>query len=328
MPVQFSIEDVRTPEKLERLLRQFQTVLQEVSGKNTGQADANKLADQLAPMIRDRLQATGSTPLNLQSLLPLGNSAVLGPSSAVNNDVVVFDGTSGTLVKDSGLPYTNIVKGPASATADHLAVFDGATGKLIKDGGAVPSGTGGSFVPLTAPVFGDFAWINQGGATVDTTLGIFLTSATAGAATNDLHILKKAAPSTPYTITIGFVVMKPNSDFTACGVLFRESGTGRLATCAKRYATDNNYAVERYIDPTTFDSTTASRSYETTGPVVWLRITDDGADRISSVSMDGQNFYVLSTTPRTTFLTADEVGFFINPNNGEVGMTLLSWKET
>jgi len=32
------------------------------------------------------------------------------------------------------------VVGPASATDGHLAVFDGATGKLIKDGGAVPSG--------------------------------------------------------------------------------------------------------------------------------------------------------------------------------------------
>lgn len=31
--------------------------------------------------------------------------------------------------------------GPASAADGHLAVFDGATGKLIKDGGAVPSGS-------------------------------------------------------------------------------------------------------------------------------------------------------------------------------------------
>jgi hypothetical protein len=38
------------------------------------------------------------------------------------------------------------VVGPSSATDGHLAVFDGATGKLIKDGGAVPSaGSGGSF---------------------------------------------------------------------------------------------------------------------------------------------------------------------------------------
>jgi len=35
------------------------------------------------------------------------------------------------------------VVGPASATDGHLAVFDGVTGKLLKDGGAVPTGGGG-----------------------------------------------------------------------------------------------------------------------------------------------------------------------------------------
>lgn len=35
---------------------------------------------------------------------------------------------------------TGDVVGPAGATGDNLAVFDGATGKLIKDGGAVPTG--------------------------------------------------------------------------------------------------------------------------------------------------------------------------------------------
>lgn len=37
---------------------------------------------------------------------------------------------------------TGDVVGPASAVDGHLAVFDGVTGKLIKDGGPVPTGTG------------------------------------------------------------------------------------------------------------------------------------------------------------------------------------------
>lgn len=36
------------------------------------------------------------------------------------------------------------VVGPSSAIDDHLAVFDGVTGKLIKDGGAIPSGSSGA----------------------------------------------------------------------------------------------------------------------------------------------------------------------------------------
>lgn len=37
---------------------------------------------------------------------------------------------------------TGDVVGPSSAVDGHLAVFDGVTGKLLKDGGAIPSGTG------------------------------------------------------------------------------------------------------------------------------------------------------------------------------------------
>jgi hypothetical protein len=40
------------------------------------------------------------------------------------------------------------VVGPSSAVDGHLAVFDGTTGKLIKDGGAVPSGGGGGALVL------------------------------------------------------------------------------------------------------------------------------------------------------------------------------------
>lgn len=43
------------------------------------------------------------------------------------------------------------VVGPASATDGHLAVFDGTTGKLIKDGGAVPAAGSGNIGYLNVP---------------------------------------------------------------------------------------------------------------------------------------------------------------------------------
>ncbi len=45
------------------------------------------------------------------------------------------------IVNSSLVPYVPVV-GPALATDGHLAVFDGTSGSLIKDGGAIPS-TGG-----------------------------------------------------------------------------------------------------------------------------------------------------------------------------------------
>jgi hypothetical protein len=47
------------------------------------------------------------------------------------------------------------------------------------------------------------------------------------------------------------------------------------------------------------------------------------------VSTDGQNFKVIHTVGRTDFLTADQVGFFVNDQSNTIaaGMTLLSWKQ-
>lgn len=66
----------------------------------------------------------------------------------------VAPGTSGNVMKSDGTDWvsgtvagTGDVVGPASAIDGHLAVFDSTTGKLIKDGGAVPGGGGGSVPP-------------------------------------------------------------------------------------------------------------------------------------------------------------------------------------
>lgn len=76
MPVQFSTDDLRTPESLERVLRQFQSALDSTRANSKPMTLAD-LAAQLAPLIRDELQATGKTPLNLQSLLPALGLGVL-----------------------------------------------------------------------------------------------------------------------------------------------------------------------------------------------------------------------------------------------------------
>lgn len=115
--------------------------------------------------------------------------AVQGPSGgSVDDNVVVFDGIGGFLVKDSGVsiddlaplespaftglptaptaaPGTNTaqiattafvgseladaVDGPATATDDAIALFDGTSGKLIQDSGVLLA----SLAPLASPTF-------------------------------------------------------------------------------------------------------------------------------------------------------------------------------
>jgi hypothetical protein len=60
--------------------------------------------------------------------------AVEGPAAVVTDGrVVVFDGTTGRLVKQGTQLATALVVGPASVTADRIALFDGTTGKLVKE---------------------------------------------------------------------------------------------------------------------------------------------------------------------------------------------------
>lgn len=190
----------------------------------------------------------------------------------------------------------------------------------------------GPIFPMTQPVDGDFAWVNQGGATVSATKGgIFLLAPTSG--TDNLRVRIQSAPATPYTVTAAILPLFPFQDFYAAGLVFRESGTGELANFAiasnsSVSTTSMSLFVGKYNSPTSFSATYTNVDWKNYG-VLWLRIADDGANRICSVSNDGQNFLQIHTVGRTDFLTADQIGFYMQVVNTTYtgGVLLLSWLE-
>jgi len=64
---------------------------------------------------------------------------VSGPGSSTNNRVASFDGLSGKLIKDSGVLVSELgdVNGPGSSVANRIATFSNLSGKLIKDSGVL-----------------------------------------------------------------------------------------------------------------------------------------------------------------------------------------------
>jgi len=189
----------------------------------------------------------------------------------------------------------------------------------------------GPVYPMTQPISGDFAWVNQGGASVTTTYGGIFLNAPAGAG-NNLRIRKKAAPSTPYVIIIAFIPLFPektaNSD---CGFCWRQSSDGKLITLGYTIGgSDTVITSADWTNPTTYNAGNFDRlrGYAIQDSLWWLWAEDNGTNRITKFSKDGQNWYQTSSESRTTFLTADEVGFYCNANNATYpsGMTLLSWK--
>lgn len=188
----------------------------------------------------------------------------------------------------------------------------------------------GPIFPCIAPINGDFAWVNQGGASVDTTYGGVFLLAPAGAGDN-CRIRKKAAPSTPYTITALFLPRMFGIAYCAFGLVFRNASSGSCHTFSLTYIGNFLFASTYWTNATTWagDYWTGGGFYEMLEHPVWLRIADNGTNRICSWSTDGRHWLVLHTIGRTDWLTADEVGFYVNANNATWNQAtlLLSWEE-
>jgi hypothetical protein len=100
--IQFSVEDLKTPVDLERVLRQFQAAIT-VAGTTGPAATAAPMslaaeAAALAPLISQQLQLGGSAPLNLTGLLSGGSSALIEDTHA--NRLAVY-----TPPKSAGLVF-------------------------------------------------------------------------------------------------------------------------------------------------------------------------------------------------------------------------------
>ena len=194
-------------------------------------------------------------------------------------------------------------------------------------------GSSGNLYTFTDPRIPTFTWINQGGAT-ETITGakVYLEAPIDG--TFSMRIRMKAAPATPYTLTIGFLAHLLSVNSASVGPIWRESSSGKIVACAlsaNAAASGTNLSPFKATSPTVF-----SASYVTGPPlnavpngVFFLRIADDGVNRTCWYSRDGDNFILFHTVGRTDFLTADEIGFFANEQTGAypAGIALASWKE-
>jgi hypothetical protein len=66
-------------------------------------------------------------------------ATVLGPASATDGHLAVFDSTTGKLVKDGGAPATGNVAGAASSTDNAVVRFDSTGGKTLQNSGVTIS---------------------------------------------------------------------------------------------------------------------------------------------------------------------------------------------
>jgi len=170
---------------------------------------------------------------------------------------------------------------------------------------------------FTPPDSGDFTWVNQGTATVAASKGMMVLAPPSVASGENIRALVKAAPGTPYEITVAMMALSPAytsaSAMAQYGICWRESGSGKLLLYGPwmaSYPTTFNYT--QMTGPTAVSSNILQLSMPAQS-IVWIRFSDDGTNRTVKISMDGFNFEpVAAPQGRTTFLTADQVGVFAN----------------
>lgn len=170
------------------------------------------------------------------------------------------------------------------------------------------------------------SWTDSKGGILGTVTGL-------SPSVNDLHLLVKAAPATPYSQIVHFFPRIQNGNFSGCGVVWRESSTGNIQTFNINFSTptnDLNLLARNWTEAAgpvytlSSDALPVNRDYSFihSGNGIWLRLADDGVNRTYAYSTDGTNFLTLVSTIRTSFITPDEIGLMIGnmSNTGEVGL--------
>jgi hypothetical protein len=198
----------------------------------------------------------------------------------------------------------------------------------------------GPIYPFTAPDNAGFSWANQGGAAVTALLDyINLNGPAQASGSFSYRVRYKTAPATPWKLTV-FCLHDIYSSiaFLKCGLVFRQSSDGKLEVFEwEGGSTLMTLRVNKMASPTSNagGGVYASDTTVSTTFMNWMRIQDDGTNRIYEVSCNGRDWKrPFAPQTRTTFLTADQFGFCVDAANNsgvaqhDVNMSVLSWLES
>ena len=187
----------------------------------------------------------------------------------------------------------------------------------------------GILMPLVGISNAPGVWVNQGNATAYVQSGgLYMYDPPNGGVS--YRILKKSAPSTPYTVTALLLSEHGCWTYPSIGIGWRESSSGKFVFprllgmgyahhLALLQANSETVDVANYVD-------IALGAI----PWMWLRITDNGTNRLVYYSRSGVHFHLVHSIGRTDFMTPNEVCLFVSSRNAYhgAGVVLLSWEET
>jgi len=273
-------------------------------------------------------------------------------SSATLNHTFPADSTTsgaGTTEKvtltqvDTLLKTTIIPNGhPTSAYGSRPAAAQDGKIFLPNDGIYVNRDTGAAWAawgpvwPLTPLDDSAFSWVNQGSAAITSSKGYVFFDGGAATGAVQFRGRVKAYPSTPFTITTALIPILFASSSFDYGLCFQTNASSLISTIginANAVASGFSIVARNWTNSTTISATAAQQFLNAIPTMIWLRITDNGTNRIYYYSVDGYNWITLYTIARTTFLTPDRIGYFVFTNasaalNNNPSATFMHWLQT
>lgn len=181
--------------------------------------------------------------------------------------------------------------------------------------------TWGPIFNLTPPNLTGFNWNNQGNATLTqrSDLTVLETQGNAGV---NLQQYLATAPTPPFSLTIGFK-FHPQASTSTAGIAIRQSSDDKIMTFHILFTTGAFVDISRFTNSTTFSSNAAISVLAPNRIFTWFRYRDDSTNRYFEFSNNGIDWIIAFQETRTTFLTANQVGFFINNQNSKISKLLL-----
>lgn len=262
-----------------------------------------------------------------------GNAAIGSNSSGDPRIDLISVNSSGTITVTAGAPHATK---PQSSEIPSTHVYLGlvyvangetalSTDEIFNRRVIIPL-HGANGIAFTDPAAQSWTNLNHGSGTYDKTSNRTLKIYEVGTGAFNVRGWYKTAPSTPYTITAYIESYSYSANVILSCLFFRESATGEIVTFGY-----NLNATTPILTTTNWNSATSfSANANLTNSFLqpkWLRIADNGTNRITSVSLDGIYWIDIYTVGRTSFLTADQVGFGVVLNAGNAACICYSWKE-
>ena len=201
---------------------------------------------------------------------------------------------------------------PAAGHAGRLFIPQDGSYDLLRDTGSVWQ----YFVHgqlCTLPINTGFAFVNQGGATIVQGNGNWtLTAPLSSSASARMYV--KSLPGAPYTITALVKIQGNYANFQRIGLVLRQSGNSHFATFD--LIGISNVVTMREEIWTSSTTPTGTIPFSITGiadTLLWMRIVDDGVNRIFSIrypEQDSATWTQILSESNTANVTPDQYGIF------------------